>query len=67
MLEAKLEFEDSIRKGKSKTEVKELFSTYCEQFNKIKNPSNKSVQSYKNMFNKYLDYMYFKERKDDRK
>ena len=59
MLETKLEFEEAIKKGKSKSEVKEIFTTYCEQFNKIKNPSNKSIQSYKNMFNKYLEYMYF--------
>ena len=67
MLEAKLEFEEAIKKGKPKTEVKELFSDYCEQFNKIKNPSNKSVQSYKNMFNKYLEYVYFKGENNDRK
>ena len=64
MLEAKLEFENAIRKGKSKTEVKELFSDYCEQFNKIKNPNNKSVQSYKNMFNKYLEYVHSNGEKD---
>ena len=65
MLETKLKFEDAIRKGKSKTEVKELFTDYCEQFNKIKNPNNKSVQSYKNMFNKYLEYMYFNGKSND--
>jgi len=64
MLETKLEFEDAIRKGKSKPEVKELFSDYCEQFNKIKNPNNKSVQSYKNMFNKYLEYVHSNGEKD---
>jgi len=64
MLETKLEFEDAIRKGKPKSEVKELFTIYCEQFNKIENPSNKSVQSYKNMFNKYLEYVFCNGEKD---
>ena len=57
MLEQKLNLKWAMDKKLSKIEVKEFFISYDEAYKRLRNPSEKHYQEYKNLYFKYLEYM----------
>lgn len=57
MLQKKLNLKKSIEKGEPKNVVKDLFLDYKEAFDRLRNPSAKHYQDYKNLYLTYVNYM----------